>query len=106
VTITTAQAPTPTPTLGWEDVTIAEFAAIALVNDPEPVARINAYWATQHALGRYPFNAEPPALSPEGVQWLMHWRIEAGAVTNRPAEFRNIARTILGVLGTLTVLQA
>lgn len=92
----------------WADVTLAEFAALKLAASPDAVQRVQTYWEHLYATGKTPFATEPTRLTERGAEWLSSLapRVLFTYRHTDATDARKLAREIIHVLGTLTVLNA
>lgn len=87
----------------WGDVTIREYDALNALRLPDLVARHDADARDGFAAGRWPFATVPPVLTAEGRAYVATLQA-AYAAGDDPARL-TAARSLLAVLGTLTVMR-
>ena len=87
----------------WAHVTLAEYATIGLLTDPDAIEVMNAYWDYIHE--HNPFRGEEPTrLNEIGLTW---WTLVTTkyATADDEAIQQQVARDELAELGTLMVVN-
>lgn len=90
----------------WANVTLAEYAALRVLREPNPEQILNAVWDDIH--NNNPFagpDDEPTRLTREGSDWLVELRREY-FLAGDELDVQRIARDVVAELGTLVVMAA
>lgn len=88
----------------WSNVTLAEYAALALLRQASPIDRLNAVWDDMHA--HNPFRGDEPArLTDEGVEWITAMKERATTEVDENVLI-DLARELVTEMGTLVTMAA
>lgn len=90
----------------WGSVTLADFAALAVLRSADPGAALDAAWDAAYASGAQVWPSEPARLSARGLELLAGWRAAVAREDLDPAGAVLAARELLGAVGFLTVRDA